>query len=169
MTLPPKTLGLIPLLMAAGLCVAAPALAATPTQMMAAVKAQADRAPDALTRRSLGQVALPTYASAKFRNVRAYYLPQEFINDQTIFCGEIDVVVPKTGQRSGWTKFVYVPGDPTTLMTDTPGLGTPEIGPQVRKHLCDGGDHQWMTTDYTAEFQRMPRTMAEADSSSNNN
>ena len=50
---------------------------------------------------------------------------------------QIDVVVPNTKQRSGWTRFVYIPGDPTTLMTDTPGLGTREIGHQVRKHLCD--------------------------------
>jgi len=156
-------MGVKALIAAAVLVMATPALAATPTEMAAAVKAQADRAPEALTRRSLGQVALPTYASAKFRNVRAYYKPNELINDQTIFCGEIDVVVPSTKQRSGWTRFAYVPGDPTTLMTDTPGLGTPEIGPQVRKHLCDTPDHLWMASDYTAEFQRIPRTMAEAE------
>ena len=146
----------------ASLGVALPVLAATPTEMAAAMKAQADRAPEALTRRTLGQVALPTYATAKFRNVRGYYKPNELINDQTIFCGEIDVVVPKTKQRSGWTKFVYIPGDPTTLFTDTPDLGSPEIGPQVRKHVCDEGEHLWMAADYTAEFSRIPKALAQA-------
>jgi hypothetical protein len=155
---------LLSLAVAAGLLASAapPAFADDPADMVASAQTIAANAPTALSRRTLGQVALPTYGTAKFRGVHAYYIRNELINDQVIFCGEIDVVVPNTKQRSGWTKFVYVPGDPTTLMTDTPGVGTREIGPAVRKHLCDDGDHPWMSADYTADFNRMPKALAEA-------
>src|ERR1700741_5234644 len=118
---------------AASLLAAAPAFCDDPPDMVAMAKRLADVAPESLSRRTLGEVALPTYGTAKFRNVRAHYIRQELINDQGMFCGELDAVVPSTKQRSGWTTFVYIPGDPTTLMTDTPGLGTREIGPQVRQ------------------------------------
>ncbi|HEV7693210.1 MAG TPA: hypothetical protein VGO52_20420 [Hyphomonadaceae bacterium] len=153
---------LLALVLATGV---APAFADDPPDMVAAAKVRAEGAPEALSRRTLGQVALPTYGTAKFRNVRANYIRQELINDQVIFCGELDAVIPGTTKRSGWTKFVYIPGDPTTLMTDTPGLGTREIGPQVRQRMCDGGNKNWMSADYTAAFNRMPRTLAEAEKS----
>jgi hypothetical protein len=144
----------------------APAVAqqADPPDMAAAAKARSDDAPRALTRRSLGQVALPTYGTAKFRNVRAFYIRQGLINDQVIFCGELDAVIPDTKQRSGWTKFIYIPGDPTTLMTDTVGLGTREIGPQVRKRMCEDTQQIWLSGDYTAAFNKIPKVLAEAES-----
>ena len=112
----------------------------------------------------LGEVALPTYGTAKFRNVKAFYIRQQLINDQVIFCGELDAVIPGTKQRSGWTKFIYIPGDPTTLMTDTPGLGTREIGPQVRKRMCEDTSQSWLSGDYTAAFNKIPAVLAEAES-----
>lgn len=133
--------------------------------MVAAAKTRAAAAPEALSRRSLGQVALPTYGTAKFRNVRAHYIRQELINDQVIFCGEIDAVIPGGTKRSGWTKFVYIPGDPTTLFTDTEGLGSPEIGQQVRQRMCDSGKEKWLSADYTSDFQRKPASLAEAENS----
>ena len=145
--------------------IATPAFADDPPDMVAAAKVRAEGAPEALSRRTLGQVALPTYGTAKFRNVRAHYIRQELINDQVIFCGELDAVIPGTTKRSGWTKFVYIPGDPTTLMTDTPGLGTREIGPQVRQRMCDSGKEHWMSADYTGAFNRMPKSLAEAEKS----
>jgi hypothetical protein len=138
-----------------------PALADDPSDMAATAQTFAKAAPDSLTRRTLGQVAFPTYATAKFRSVRAFYIRQELVNDQVIFCGEVDAVVPTTNKRSGWTKFVYIPGDPTTLMTDTAGLGTREIGPQVRHHLCDS-DQKWLSSDFTDDFQKLPKTMTAA-------
>jgi len=150
--------------LAAGGMAAAPAWGEDPPDMAAVAKMQAERAPEALSRRSLGQVALPTYASAKFRSVRAHYIRQELINDQVIFCGELDAIIPSTGQRSGWTKFVYIPGDPTTLMTDTLGLGTREIGPQVRQRMCEG-EKKWLSADYTAAFDRLPQSLAEVEKS----
>lgn len=155
---------LLSVMLAAVVAGAAPAWGEDPPDMVATAKLQAERAPEALSRRSLGQIALPTYSSAKFRDVRAHYVRQELINDQVIFCGELDAVIPSTGQRSGWTKFVYIPGDPTTLMTDTPGLGTREIGPQVRQRMCEG-EKKWLSADYTAAFQRMPQSLAEAEKS----
>jgi hypothetical protein len=131
--------------------------------MVAAAAARAADAPRALTRRSLGQVALPTYGAAKFRNVRAFYIRQELINDQVIFCGEVDAIIPGTKKRSGWTRFIYIPGDPTTFMTDTPGLGTREIGPQVRKRMCDDTPQTWLSGDFAAAFNTMPETLAEAE------
>jgi hypothetical protein len=152
-------------LVALGLCLAAgaPAFADDPPDMVAAAKARADDAPRSLTRRTLGEVALPTYGTAKFRDVRAFYIRQQLINDQVIFCGELDAVIPGTKKRSGWTKFIYIPGDPTTLMTDTPGLGTREIGPQVRKRMCDDTPQKWLSGDYTAAFSKMPPSLAEAE------
>jgi len=138
---------------------------AMPAQWLTTAKSLADAAPDALFRRTLGQVALPTYGTAKFRNVRGHYMEQELVNDQVVFCGEIDAVIPSTGQRSGWTKFVYLPGDPTTLMSDTPGLGTREIGPQVRKQLCDRPAARWFAEDFTPSFQRMPKSLADSSQS----
>jgi hypothetical protein len=154
---------LLAVVAATGLTVAAPAMAEDPADMALRARSLAEVAPEALTRRTLAQVALPTYSTAKFRNVRAFYIRQELINDQVIFCGEVDVVVPNTKNRSGWTKFVYIPGDPTTLMTDTPGLGTREIGPQVRQRMCEEHGQNWLSTDFTAAFQRMPKSMAEAE------
>jgi hypothetical protein len=152
------------LALALGVAAVAPAFADDPPDMVAAAKVRADDAPRALTRRSLGEVALPTYGTAKFRNVKAFYIRQQLINDQVIFCGELDAVVPGTKQRSGWTKFIYIPGDPTTIMTDTPGLGTREIGPQVRKRMCDDTPQTWLSGDYTAAFSKIPATLAEAES-----
>jgi hypothetical protein len=157
MRAPLLSLGLL-----AAITMATPVFAEDPADMAAQAQAAAKSAPDTLTRRILGQVAFPTYATAKFRNVRAFYIRQELVNDQVIFCGEVDAVVPTTNKRSGWTKFVYIPGDPTTLMTDTPGLGTREIGPQVRQHLCDGTDEKWLSGDFTGDFQKLPKTVAAA-------
>ena len=153
---------------AAGLALLAPAASAqtpqTTHQELEVARNLAEAAPDALSRRTLGQVALPTYETAKFRKVRGYYIHQELVNDQVIFCGELIAVVPKTKRRSGWTKFVYIPGDPTTLMTDTDGIGTPEIGPDVRRRLCDEAKPDWFAEDFTAYFQRLPASLAEARS-----
>lgn len=152
--------GLTAVLMLAG---TAPALADDPADMVAQARRTADAAPDALTRRSLALVALPTYATAQFRNVRALYIRQELINDQVMFCGEIDAVVPSTKVRSGWTRFIYIPGDPTTFFTETDGLGNHELGKRIVAKYCDGKDVTWMTADYTAAFNRKPRTLAEAE------
>jgi hypothetical protein len=155
--------GLLPILLVASLFAAMPALGEDPPDMVAMAKRLSDVAPETLSRRILGEVALPTYGTAKFRNVRARYIRQELINDQVVFCGELDAVVPSTKQRSGWTGFVYIPGDPTTLMTNTPGLGTREIGPQVRQRMCDTDKDHWLSVDYTAAFNRMPASLAEAE------
>ena len=154
---------LLPIVFSASVFAAAPAVGEDPPDMAATAKRIAETAPEALSRRTLGEVALPTYGTAKFRNVRAHYIRQELINDQVIFCGELDAVIPGTKNRSGWTKFVYIPGDPTTLMTDAPGLGTREIGPQVRMRMCDSGNEKWLSGDYTAAFQRIPTSLAEAE------
>lgn len=132
-----------------------------PAEWLKTAEALAEAAPDALSRRTLGQVALPDYQKAKFRKVRAHYIPQELVNDQVVFCGEIDAVIPSTGKRSGWTQFVYLPGDPTTLMTDTPGLGTREIGPQVRRQLCERPAANWLDVDFTPAFQRKPKAASQ--------
>lgn len=134
-----------------------------PAQWLATAKTLAEAAPDALSRRTLGQIALPTYQTARFRNVRGHFIRQELVNDQVVFCGEIDAVIPSTGKRSGWTRFVYLPGDPTTLMTDTPGLGTREIGPQVRRQLCDRPTANWFSEDFTAAFERKPKSQSNAE------
>ncbi len=149
--------------LAIGVTSIAPAFADDPPDMAARARAVADDAPRSLTRRTLGQVALPTYGTAKFRNVRAFYIRQELINDQVIFCGELDAVIPGTKQRSGWTKFIYIPGDPTTLFTDTKGIGSPEIGPQVRKRMCEDIQQTWLSSDYTAAFNKIPDVLAEAE------
>lgn len=147
----------------AGVSFATPAFADDPADMAARARTVADDAPRALTRRTLGQVALPTYGTAKFRNVRAFYIRQKLINDQVIFCGELDAVIPGGKDRSGWTKFIYIPGDPTTLFTDTKGIGSPEIGPQVRKRMCEDTQQTWLSADYTAAFNKIPNTLAEAE------
>ena len=144
---------------------AATALADDPADMVAQAKRTAQAAPDALTRRSLALVALPTYGTAKFRGVKALYIRQELINDQVMFCGEIDAVIPATKVRSGFTRFIYIPGDPTTFFTETEGLGNHEIGKQIVHQFCDAKDVHWMSADYTADFSRMPKTLAEADKS----
>jgi hypothetical protein len=143
---------------------AAPALADDPADMVAAARVRAQSAPDALSRRSLGQVALPTYGTAKFRNVRALYIREELVNDQVVFCGELDAVIPGTSKRSGWTRFAYIPGDPTTLATDTEGMGIHELGKRIVAKYCDAKDANWMSADYTAQFQRLPSNLAEAAS-----
>jgi hypothetical protein len=150
----------------AGLIAAASAttaLADDPADMVASAKTLAKAAPETLSRRTLGQVALPTIADAKFRNVRAHYRRYELVNDQVIFCGELDAPIPSSGQRSGWTKFAYLPGDPTTLITATPGLGMREIGPQVLKTLCETGKENWLSGEFTAEFQRKPGQLAASE------
>jgi hypothetical protein len=150
--------------MAAGLLSAAlPAWADDPADMVAAARVRAQAAPETLSRRSLAQVALPTIGTAKFRNVRANYIRQELVNDQVVFCGELDAVIPGAGKRSGWTRFVYIPGDPTTIATQTEGLGIHELGPRIVAKYCDG-NLNWMSADYTADFQRLPRNLAEASS-----
>lgn len=152
-------------LMAAGLVMtAAPALADDPADMVAAARVRAQAAPDTLSRRSLAQVALPTYGTAKFRNVRAQYIREELVNDQVVFCGEIDAVIPGGAKRSGWTRFAYIPGDPTTLATETEGMGIHELGKRIVAKYCDAPDAKWMSADYTADFQRMPKNLAEAAS-----
>ena len=151
--------------LAAGLMLAtaAPAWADDPPDMVAAAKRQAQGAPDALSRRTLGQVALPTIGTAKFRNVRAQYIRWELVNDQIVFCGELDAVIPSTKQRSGWTRFAYIPGDPTTIATETPGIGIYELGKRIVAKYCDAPEAKWMSADYTADFQRLPRDLAEAE------
>ena len=146
------------------LAAAAPALADDPADMVAAARVRAQAAPDTLSRRSLAQVALPTYGTAKFRNVRAQYIREELVNDQVVFCGEIDAVVPGTTRRSGWTRFAYIPGDPTTLATETEGMGIHELGKRIVAKYCDAPDAKWMSADYTPDFQRMPKNLAEAAS-----
>lgn len=149
---------------AAVLAGAAPTLADDPPDMVAAAKVRAEAAPDALSRRSLAQVALPTYGTAKFRGVRAQYIREELVNDQIVFCGELDAVIPGTTKRSGWTRFAYIPGDPTTLATETEGMGIHELGKRIVAKYCDAPDAKWMSADYTAAFQRMPKNLAEAAS-----
>ena len=143
---------------------AVPALADDPADMVAAARLRAQAAPETLTRRSLAQVALPTYGTAKFRNVRAQYIREELVNDQIVFCGELDAVVPGTTRRSGWTRFAYIPGDPTTIATETDGIGIHELGKRIVAKYCDAPDAKWMSANYTADFQRMPRNLAEAAS-----
>lgn len=144
--------------------VLAPAASSQTSDELRVARDLAEAAPDALSRRTLGQVALPTYESAKFRKVRGYYIHQELVNDQVIFCGELNALVPRTQRRSGWKKFVYIPGDPTTLMTEIDGIGTPEIGGEVRKRLCDDARPAWFADDFTPYFERMPASLAEARS-----
>lgn len=152
--------------LAAGLVMttAAPALADDPADMVAAARTRAQTAPGALSRRSLAQVALPTYGTAKWRNVRAQYIREELVNDQVIFCGELDTVIPGTTKRSGWTRFAYIPGDPITLATETEGVGIHELGKRIVAKYCDAPDAKWMSADYTADFQRLPKNLAEASS-----
>lgn len=136
-----------------------------PADMVAAAKTAAANATASLSRRSLGWVALPTYKTVKYRSVRAHYRRNELVRDQIIFCGEMDAEIPgKDGVRSGWTKFVYSAGDPTVFMTDTPGLGTGEIGPRVRKAWCESGKEVWLSGDFTAGFETQPRERAVAAS-----
>ena len=153
-------------ILAAGLVLAAaaPAWADDPADMVAAARVRAQAAPDTLSRRSLAQVALPTYATAKFRGVRAQYIREELVNDQVVFCGELDAVIPGGAKRSGWTRFAYIPGDPTTLATETDGIGIHELGKRIVAKYCDAPEAHWMSADYTADFQRMPKNLAEAAS-----
>ena len=140
----------------------APAWADDPPDMAAAAKAQAQQAPDWLAMRFLGIVELPTIATAHWRNVRAQYIRQELVNDQIVFCGEIDAALPGTGERKGWTRFAYLPGDPPTLATETEGLGIHELGKRIVAKYCDAPDAKWLSADYTSDFQRMPKNLAEA-------
>ncbi|HET9161456.1 MAG TPA: hypothetical protein VFN88_12665 [Caulobacteraceae bacterium] len=149
---------------ALALICAAPALADDPPDMVAAARVRAQAAPETLARRSLAQVALPTIGTAKWRNVKAQYIREELVNDQIVFCGELDAVVPKTGKRSGWTRFAYIPGDPITIATETDGIGIHELGKRIVAKYCDAADAKWMSADYTADFQRTPKNLAEANS-----
>lgn len=146
------------------LSLATPAMADDPPDMVASAQRLADAAVGALARRSLGQVALPTVATAKFRAVRAQYIRWELVNDQIVFCGELDAVIPASGKRSGWTRFAYLPGDPTTLATETEGLGIHELGKRIVAKYCDAPDAKWMSADYTRQFQTLPKDLAEAAS-----
>ena len=141
---------------------ATPALADDPPDMVAVAKARARDAPDSLARRMLGQVALPTIATARLRNVRANYIRYELVGDQVVFCGELDAVNPRTKERSGWTRFAYLPGDPTTLATETDGIGIYELGKRIVAKYCDAPGTNWMSGDYTADFQKLPKDLAEA-------
>lgn len=141
---------------------AVPAQADDPPDMVTAAKGTAEGAPVRLGRRSLGQVVLPTIATAQWRNVRANYIREELVNDQIVFCGELDAVVPGTERRSGWTRFMYMPGDPAELATETDGLGMPEIGKRIVAKYCDGPNLKWLSADYTAYFQKLPEELAEA-------
>jgi hypothetical protein len=143
--------------LALGLALAAGAAQAQdPPDMAAMAKALAEQAPTALSRRQLGQSQLPNYKDAQFRNIRAHYQRHELVNDQIVFCGEADIKHPKTGQRTGWIKIAYLPGDPTTLISTAPGIGIREIGPQVYKTLCETGKEKWLQGDFTAFFQKPP-------------
>lgn len=145
------------------LCLAAtPALADDPPDMVAAAKGTAEGAAVRLGRRSLGQVVLPTIATAKWRNVRANYIREELVNDQIVFCGEIEAAIPGTDKRSGWTRFTYIPGDPAEFATETDGLGMPEIGKRIVAKYCDKPDAKWLSADYTPYFQKLPEELAEA-------
>jgi hypothetical protein len=155
---------LVPLSLAAALAAAVPAFADDPPDMVTAARVRAQSAPETLARRSLAQVALPTIGTAKWRNVKAQYIREELVNDQVVFCGELDAVVPATGKRSGWTRFAYIPGDPTTLATETNGIGIHELGKRIVAKYCDAPDAKWMSADYTADFQRVPKNLAEAQS-----
>jgi hypothetical protein len=150
--------------MAAGclLITAGAAWADDPPDMASAAKAQAQQAPDWLAMRFLGIVELPTIGAAHWRNVRALYIREELVNDQIVFCGEIDAAIPGTGERKGWTRFAYLPGDPPTLATETEGLGIHELGKRIVAKYCDATDAKWLSADYTSDFQRMPKSLAEA-------
>lgn len=139
------------------------ALADDPADMVRAAKAQATAAPDWLAMRFVGLVELPTIGTAKWRGVKAQYIRQELLNDQIVFCGEIDAAIPITGERKGWTRFAYLPGDPPTLATETEGLGIHELGKRIVAKYCDAPEAKWMSADYTAEFQRMPKDLADAN------
>jgi hypothetical protein len=128
--------------------------------MAALAKRDATAAPGRLSRFGLGRTAIPDYASANFRNVKAHYRRTEFFIDHVIFCGEIDMKLPD-GTRTGWIGFGYWPGDPTTFFTEREGVGMPQIGPQVYKAHCKSGKEQWLESDYTADFLRPPEGGAE--------
>lgn len=142
---------------------AAPALADDPPDMAAQAKRNAAEAPMWLSMRFLGKVELPTIGTARWRKVRAQYLREELVNDQIVFCGEIDAVVPSTGKRTGWTRFAYLPGDPPTLATDAPGLGIVELGPRIVAKYCDAPEAKWLSADYTANFEKLPKDLTEAN------
>jgi hypothetical protein len=159
-----KRTALLRLGVAAGLLLgtAGTAWADDPPDMARAAKAQAEAAPFWLAMRFLALVELPTIETAHWRNVRAQYIRQELVNDQIVFCGEIDAALPATGERKGWTRFAYFPGDPPTLATETEGLGIHELGPRIVKKYCDAPDAKWLSADYTADFQQLPKNLAEA-------
>jgi hypothetical protein len=79
-----------------------------------------------------------------------------------VFCGEIDAAVPATGERKGWTRFAYLPGDPPTLATETAGLGIVELGPRIVAKYCDAPEAKWLSADYTGYFQKLPEELSEA-------
>lgn len=131
------------------------AFAADPADMAAQAKREAVAAPARLSRFGLGRTAIPDYASAKFRNVRAHYRRSDLFRDYIIFCGEIDMKGPG-GAPTGWIKFGYMSGDPTTFFTERADVGMPQIGPQVYKAHCASGSELWLEGDYTADFLRVP-------------
>lgn len=145
----------------------APAWANDPPDMVAAAKRHAKEAPDWLSMRFLGTVELPTIGTAHWRNVRAQYIRYELVNDLIVFCGELDAAIPGSGERKGWTRFAYVPGDPPTLATETEGLGIYELGKRIVAKYCDAPDAHWLSDDFTQGFQRLPKDLAEAEAAAN--
>jgi hypothetical protein len=141
---------------------ASPARAEDPADMVAAAERHAKESQMWLSRRFLGKVELPTIATAKWRHIRARYIREELVNDQIVFCGEIDAAVPATGERKGWTRFAYLPGDPPTLATETAGLGIVELGPRIVAKYCDAPEAKWLSADYTGYFQQLPDELSEA-------
>lgn len=131
------------------------AAAADPADMALLAKRNAEAAPGRLSRYGLGRTAIPHYAETKFRNVRAHYRRSDFFQDYVIFCGEFDTKAPD-GRMTGWIKFGYIPGDPTTLFSERLDVGMPQIGPQVLKAHCESGQENWLEGDFSADFNSPP-------------
>jgi len=128
-----------------------PAVAADePEDMLAQAKRLAEQGPRGLTAR--GPASVPNYPDARFRNVKANYKRFEIVNDRIVFCGEISVKMPD-GRHQEWTKFAYLPGSPPILVTAVPGLGLREVGPQVLRNMCQTGEENWLSPDYSTYFE----------------
>lgn len=134
---------------------ASPAAAFEDAEMAALAKRNAVEAPNRLGRPGLGPPAIADYATAQFRGVRANYARQILVNDQIVFCGEVNL---KGADKEyiGWTKFAYIPGDPPIFVTPRPGIGLREVGPQVFRNNCESGKEQWLDADFTTDLQRPP-------------
>jgi len=136
----------------AAAALATPAVADDPADMVQAAKTQAEQAPLRLGRRGQGPAAIGDWNNSQFRNVKANYKRFELVNDRVVFCGEMNAK-QANGEMSGWTKFAYLPGDPPILVTNKPGLGLREVGPHVLKNVCETGQENWLTADYTPFFE----------------